>query len=48
MHLCLRIFFPFKNSFLSELLLRLVEKTKQLYVLLVLLECHSAITSFDL
>ncbi len=48
MHLCPIIFFPFKFFFVNEILLRLLEKTKQLYVLLVLVECHSTTASFDL
>jgi hypothetical protein len=47
-HLCPRIIFPSKNQFSNELLPGLVEKTKQLYVLLVLVECDSTNASFDL
>jgi len=48
MHLCLRIIFPSRISFFNELLSGLVEKTKQLYGLLILVECHFATKSFDL
>jgi hypothetical protein len=48
MHLCPIIVFPSRIYFFNELLLGLVEKTKQLYVLLALLECHYVTTSFDL
>jgi hypothetical protein len=47
MHLFPRIIFPSKKKFVNELLPGLVEKTKQLYVLPILVECHFAITSFD-
>ncbi len=45
-HLCPRIVFPSQNFFSHELLLGLVDKTKQLYVLPILAKCHFA-TSFD-
>jgi hypothetical protein len=48
MHLCLRIFFASKKIISYELLLELVEKTKELYVLLALTLCHFAIASFDM
>ncbi len=48
MHLCLIIFFPFMKQKFHELLPELVEKTKQLYVLLASIGCHIAIASFDL
>jgi len=47
MHLGPRIVFP-SNFFFNELLPKLVEKIKQLYVLATLVECHSTTTSFDL
>jgi len=47
MHLCPRIVLS-KNQFSYDLLSELVEKTKQLYVLATLVECHSIIVSFDL
>jgi len=47
MHLCPRIVLS-KNRFFKELLSKLVEKTKQLYVLTTLAKCHSAIISVDL
>jgi hypothetical protein len=48
MHLCPKIVFPSKNQFSNELLPILVEKTKQLYVLLALIKCYSTNASFDL
>ncbi len=45
MHLCPRIVFPSMKQFSNELLPKLVKKTKQLYVLLALVECHFAIAS---
>jgi hypothetical protein len=48
MHLCPKIVFPSIKQFFNELLFGLMEKTKQLYVLLALVECHSVTTSFDL
>jgi hypothetical protein len=48
MHLCSRIVFPSRKQFSYELLIGLVEKTKQLYVLPALIECQSIIASFDL
>jgi hypothetical protein len=47
-HLCFRIVFPSRKQIFNELLLGLVEKTRQLYVLLVLVEYHFAIANFDL
>jgi hypothetical protein len=47
MHLCPRIVFPSIKQFSHELLPKLVEKTKQLYVLPALTNCHY-VTSFDL
>ncbi len=43
LHLC-----PSKKQFSREILLELVEKTKQLYVLLALIDCYYVTTSFDL
>jgi hypothetical protein len=49
MHLYPRIVFPSGlKQFSNELLPKLVEKTKQLYVLETLIECHSITTSFDM
>ncbi len=48
MHLHPIVNFPSKIQISHELLLGLVEKTKQLYVSLALVECHYATTSFDL
>jgi hypothetical protein len=39
--------FPFRKQFSEETLPRLVEKTKQSYVLFALTKCHFATTSFD-
>jgi hypothetical protein len=47
MHLCPRIVVS-KNQFSNELLSKLVENTKQLYVLAILVESLSIIVSFDL
>jgi hypothetical protein len=47
MHLCQRIVFPSKKYFFHQLLLELVEKTKQLYVLPTLTKFYSTTTSFD-
>jgi hypothetical protein len=46
MHLCPIIVFPSIIQFSRELLPRLVEQTKQVYVLPTLAKCHST-TSFD-
>jgi hypothetical protein len=48
MHLYPQIVFPSKFFFSNELLPGLVEKTKQLCVLLTLEECHFITVSFDL
>jgi hypothetical protein len=48
MHLCPRIVFLSRKQFVNELFPGLVEKTKQLYVLPTIVECHFATTSFDL
>ncbi len=48
MQLCCIIVFPSRKPNLNELLSKLVEQTKQLYVLPTLIECHYAIVSFDL
>jgi hypothetical protein len=48
MHLCPKLNFPSKRQFSQEILLMLVEKTSQMYVLPILLECHFATMSFDL
>jgi hypothetical protein len=47
MHLCPKIV-SFQKIISNELLPRLMGKTKQLYVLPALVECHPATTSFDL
>jgi hypothetical protein len=41
-------FVHLENNFSNELLLELMEKTKQLYVLSTLKECHFLTTSFDM
>jgi hypothetical protein len=46
--LCLHVVFPFKKTFIQEVLLNLVEKTKQTYVLLIIAKCVFTISSFDL
>jgi hypothetical protein len=48
MHLCPIIVFPSKNQISNELIPRLMEKTKQLYVILALIKCYSTNASFDL
>jgi hypothetical protein len=48
MHLCPRVVFPLRKTFSQEVLVDLVEKTKEEYVLLKLKHCYSATTSFDL
>jgi hypothetical protein len=40
--------FPSRKQFSQETLRRLVEKTKQLHILLALAKCHFATSSFDL
>jgi hypothetical protein len=48
MHLCPRVVFPSRKMFSQEVLVGLVQKTKQEYVLLKLKQCYSTIASFDL
>jgi hypothetical protein len=48
MHLCPRIVFPSKKTFSQEILVDLVEKMKQEYMLLKLKQCYYVIASFDL
>ncbi len=48
MHLCPIIFFTSRKQFSNKLPPRLMEKIKQLYVLLALIKCHYATTSFDM
>jgi hypothetical protein len=48
LHLCPKVVLPFKRQFSKEVLLELVEKTKQLYVLLTLAYCYSIIASSNL
>jgi hypothetical protein len=47
LHLCSRINFPSKRPFSHDILPSLVEKTKQVYVLLVLAKHYFVIVSFD-
>jgi hypothetical protein len=47
-HLCPKLNFPSENQFSQDILLRLVNKTNQLYVVLALAECHFVTTCFDL
>jgi hypothetical protein len=48
LHLCPKLNFPSRKQHSQEILPRLVEKTKQLHVLLALVECHFVTLSFDL
>jgi hypothetical protein len=48
MHLRLRVVFPSRKMFSQEVLVDLMKKTKQGYVLPKLKQCYFAITSFDL
>jgi hypothetical protein len=48
MHLCPKIVFLSRKQLSNELLPKLVEKTKRLYVLPALIKCHFTIASFDL
>ncbi len=48
MHLCPRVVFPSKKKFSQEVLVDLVEKTKQECVLPKLKKCSFATTNFDL
>ncbi len=45
---CPKLKFSFKKQFSKEILLGLMDKTKQFHVLLALVECHSTTTNFDL
>jgi len=47
-HLCPKVAFPSRKMFSQEVLVDLMEKTKQEYVLLKLKQCYSTTTSFDL
>ncbi len=47
LHLCPRVVLPSKKQFSREILLKLVEKINQLYVLLALAN-YCSVTSFDL
>jgi len=48
MHLCPKVVFPPRKMFSQEVVVDLVEKTKQKYVLPKLKQCYSTTTSFDL
>jgi hypothetical protein len=48
MHLCPRVVFPSRKMFSQEVLVDLVEKTKQKYVLPKLKQCYFATSNFDL
>ncbi len=48
MHLCSKVVFPPSKMFSQEVVVDLVEKTKQEYVLPKLKQCYSTTTSFDL
>jgi len=45
---CPKLIFSFRKQFSQEILLRLVEKTKQFHVLFALVECQFTIINFDL
>ncbi len=47
MHICPKIVFPSKNMFSQEVLVDLMEKMKEKYVLTKLKQFDSAIVSFD-
>jgi hypothetical protein len=47
LHLFPKLNFRFRIQFSQEILLGLVEKIGQIYVLPILIECHFAIASFD-
>jgi hypothetical protein len=47
MHICPKIVFPSKNIFSQEVLVDLMEKMKEKYVLTKLKQFDSAIVSFD-
>ncbi len=48
MHLCPRVVFPLKKTFSQEVLVDLMEKTKEEYLLPKLKQCYSATVGFDL
>jgi hypothetical protein len=48
MDLCAKVVFPSRKMFSQEVLVDLVEKMKQEYVLIKLKQCYFATTSFDL
>jgi hypothetical protein len=48
MKLCPCVVFPSKKHFCEEMFLDLVEETKQLFVLPILINCGSTTTSFDI
>jgi hypothetical protein len=48
LHFCPKLNFPSRNQFSQDILLGLMKKTNQLYVVLALAKCHYAITSFNL
>jgi hypothetical protein len=48
MHLCPRVVFPPRKAFSQEVLVDLMEKAKEEYVLPKLKHCYSTIASFDL
>jgi hypothetical protein len=48
MHLCPKVAFPSRKMFSQEVLVDLVEKTKQEYVLPKLKQCYSPTTIFYL
>ncbi len=46
--ICPKLNFPSKKQFSHDILLGLMEKTNELYVVPTLVECHSITTNFDL
>jgi hypothetical protein len=48
LHLCPRVNFPSRQQFSLEILLGLVEKIRELYVLLALVECDTTTSNFNL
>jgi hypothetical protein len=48
MYLCPKTVFLSRKQILNELLSKLMKKIKRLYVLPILVECHSIIANFDM
>jgi hypothetical protein len=47
-HLFPKLNFPSRRQFSQDILLGLMEKTNELYIVSALVKCHSTIVSFDL